>query len=181
MKAAPPRSLRRSISFAVPGPRPGDLLLVRRPPDDPDLPGVWGLPAGSLRPGESEEEAVLRSGREKLGVELRPVRPLRTGATERPGYTLRMTVWSAAVSEGQPSVPQPFPEVTQYVAWRWGPAVDLAAAAARGSLCSRLYLEAVEVGEAERPGHGGDDAEPGETGPSQAADGTDVAPGAVGD
>ena len=50
---------------------PEGLLLVRRPDDDDDLPGVWGLPAASLAEGESEEDAVRRAGREKLGVEVR--------------------------------------------------------------------------------------------------------------
>ena len=50
---------------------PEGLLLVRRPDDDENLPGVWGLPAVSLAAGESEEDAVRRAGRDKLGVELR--------------------------------------------------------------------------------------------------------------
>src|SRR5262249_28965243 len=38
------------------------------PSTDEDLPDVWGLPAGSLRVGETFEACVVRSGREKLGV-----------------------------------------------------------------------------------------------------------------
>ncbi|MFB6241066.1 MAG: NUDIX domain-containing protein, partial [Gemmatimonadota bacterium] len=46
------------------------VLAVRRPEDDEDLPGHWGLPAASLREDEEWEEAVLRTGPEKLGVTL---------------------------------------------------------------------------------------------------------------
>ena len=48
--------------------RPEGLLLVRRPDDDEDLPGAWGLPAATLAEGESEEDAVRRAGRDNLGV-----------------------------------------------------------------------------------------------------------------
>ena len=49
----------------------GRFLAVRRP-DDPEDPlaGLWGLPAITLRDGEDERAAVVRAGREKLGVEL---------------------------------------------------------------------------------------------------------------
>ena len=46
--------MKRSISLVIEG--SGGILLVRRPDDDESLPGVWGLPAASLRAGESERE-----------------------------------------------------------------------------------------------------------------------------
>ena len=49
------KSPKRSVSLVIEG--PDGLLLVRRPDDDESLPGVWGLPAVSLAPGESEEDA----------------------------------------------------------------------------------------------------------------------------
>lgn len=118
----------------------GRLLAVQRPSDDEDLPDAWGLPAGSLRPGEDWEEAVRRTGRDKLGVEVRPSGFLREGQLERKGYRLRMRLYEATIERGEPSVPQPVPDVTQYVAWEWAPPERLEAAAARGSLCSLLAL-----------------------------------------
>ena len=48
--------------FAI---RNGDLVVVvLRPPDDDELPNVWGLPAASLRANESWEDVVRRAGRE---------------------------------------------------------------------------------------------------------------------
>jgi len=118
----------------------GTVLVVRRPPDDEDLPGAWGLPAGSLGPGESWEDAVRRAGREKLGVRLRPGPVLREGELEREDYRLRMRLYAAGIEDGEPSVPQPAPGVTQYTAWAWAPVGRLEPAARAGSLCSRLCL-----------------------------------------
>lgn len=112
---------------------PEGLLLVRRPDDDDSLPGVWGLPAASLGEGETEEDAVRRAGREKLGVEVLPLRPVGTDGA--------MTDWEARIVTGRPAVPQPGPN-TQYSALRWGDPRELAPAARQGSLCSRVLLRA---------------------------------------
>ncbi len=112
---------------------PGGLLLVRRPDDDESLPGVWGLPAVSLAAGESEEDAVRRAGRDKLGVEVEPLHPVgREGA---------MTDWNARVTSGEPAVPQAGPN-TQYTDLRWGELAELEPAAREGSLCCRALLRA---------------------------------------
>lgn len=141
--------VKRSVSFVVFGGDREDasdrILVVRRPPDDPELPDVWGLPAASLAPGESWEDAVRRAGREKLGVELRPLRALHEGWATRPGYRLHMRLFEAAVTAGEPHVPQPVRGVTQYVGWTWASPERLRDAAEGGSLCSRLCLEALEV------------------------------------
>ena len=112
---------------------PQGLLLVRRPDDDEDLPSVWGLPAVTLAPGESEEEAVRRAGRDKLGVEVEPV--------ERVGRELTMTDWEARIVSGRPAVPQPSAH-TQYTELRFGEPSELLPAAREGSLCCRVLLRA---------------------------------------
>ncbi len=131
---------KRSVALVVEG--PGGVLLVRRPDDDESLPGVWGLPAGTLRPGESEREALLRVGREKLGVEVEPLEPLGTDEAQRPGHRIEMRDWSARIVAGEPRVPQPG-EGTQYVEWRWGNPEQLVPAARAGSLCARVLLRSV--------------------------------------
>jgi 8-oxo-dGTP pyrophosphatase MutT (NUDIX family) len=113
--------------------RPEGVLLVRRPDGDESLPGVWGLPAASLADGESERDAVRRAGREKLGVEVRPLDPL--------GSELTMTDWQVEDVDGEPSVPQDGPN-TQYAELRWGDPSELVPAARQGSLCSRALLRA---------------------------------------
>jgi NUDIX domain-containing protein len=125
------KSAKRSVSLVIEGPE--GLLVVRRPDDDADLPGVWGLPAVSLAAGESEEDAVRRAGRDKLGVELEPV--------ERVGREGTMTDWQARILSGEPAVPQPGPH-TQYTDLRWGEPSELLPAAREGSLCCRVLLRA---------------------------------------
>jgi 8-oxo-dGTP diphosphatase len=131
------KPLKHSISLVIEG--PDGLLLVRRPEGDESLPGEWGLPAATLQPGEPEEDAVRRAGRDKLGVEVRPVRALGDAAGERPAYRILMRDWVAEIVAGEPVVPQPG-EGTQYETWRWGTAEELRPAARRGSLCAQVLL-----------------------------------------
>lgn len=140
----PVSALKRSVAVVIRGPEAraeSGVLAVRRPPDDADLPGIWGLPAASLRWGESWEAAARRAGRDKLGVALEVMGELREGTRERPGYTLNMKLYEARIVEGEPRVPRPVDGVTQYTDWRWASAGDLAEGARLGSLCCQLYLD----------------------------------------
>jgi ADP-ribose pyrophosphatase YjhB (NUDIX family) len=132
--------VKRSVSLAIRGDA-GRTLLVQRPPHDEDLPLAWGLPAASLRGDEDWEAAARRAARDKLGVQVVVDGVLRSGHLGRPGYRLEMRLYGVRITEGEPAVPQPADDVTQYVALRWGHAADLVPAARAGSLCSRLYLE----------------------------------------
>jgi hypothetical protein len=82
---------------------------------------------------------VRRAGRDKLGVEVRPLRLLGEEGDERPGYRIVMRDWAVEVVAGEPSVPGSGGG-TQYESWRWGEAAELAPAARRGSLCARVLL-----------------------------------------
>ena len=131
------KPLKRSVALVIEG--PGGLLLVRRPDDDESLPGEWGLPAATLRPSESEEDAVRRAGRDKLGVEVIPLRVLGEADDERARYRILMRDWAVEVVAGEPEVPQ-VGEGTQYESCRWGEPSDLVPAARHGSLCARVLL-----------------------------------------
>jgi ADP-ribose pyrophosphatase YjhB (NUDIX family) len=131
------KSLKRSIALVIEEDK--GLLLVRRPDDDESLPGEWGLPAATLREGESEEVAVRRAGHDKLGVEVRPLNVLGEAEDERRAYRIVMRDWAVEIASGVPSVPQPGAG-TQYDSWRWGSPAELAPAARRGSLCARVLL-----------------------------------------
>lgn len=140
------RPIKRSVALVAR--RRGDphrLLLVRRPqtPGE-ELPGLWGLPAASLGPGETEEQAARRAARDKLGCEVRLLRLLARGVQDRPGYRLQMAVYEAELT-GTPRLPAPphRAPVTYYVDWRFGRPEDLREAAVRGSLCARLALDAL--------------------------------------
>lgn len=137
------KPVKHSVAVVVPGPERGPrptALLVRRPPDDEELPNEWGLPAASLAEGEGWESAVRRIGTEKLGVELDPIVELREGTLTREDYLLHMKLFEARITNGEPSVPQERGDVTQYTDWKWGTADELVPAARQGSLCCRLYL-----------------------------------------
>jgi ADP-ribose pyrophosphatase YjhB (NUDIX family) len=131
------KPLKHSVSLVIEG--PAGLLLVQRPEGDESLPGEWGLPAATLRPGEREEDAVRRAGRDKLGVEVRPVRALGEASGERAGYRILMRDWKVEIVIGEPLVPQSG-EGTQYECLRWGEAAELLPAAERGSLCAQVLL-----------------------------------------
>jgi len=133
--------IKRSVALAIRSPDGGRVLLVRRPADDAELPGVWGLPAASLAEGERWESAARRAAREKLGIEVRVGPELRRGEQPRATYLLRMRLHDAWIERGEPRVPQPSPGVTQYDAWRWGATEEVLPAAERGSLCARLMLQ----------------------------------------
>lgn len=137
-------AVKRSVSVVVRSPDGSRLLAVRRPDDDEELPGLWGLPAASLRAGEGWTDAAARVGPEKLGVDLAVGEALREGEADRGGYRLRMWLFGAEVLSGEPEVPQAAPGVTQYAEWAWAPPARLREAAEQGSLCSRLCLEHLE-------------------------------------
>ena len=105
------------------------ILTIRRSGNDEELPGVWGLPAGTIRGSEAVEDVVRRIGREKLGVTLAPIRKLRSGVQDRPKYRLEMELWEASM-EGIPSYPE----------WQWAALDLLEPGAAEGSLCCQLAI-----------------------------------------
>jgi hypothetical protein len=108
----------------------GDRILsIRRPDDDDELKGIWGLPAGTCRDQESAEDVIVRIGCDKLGVNLTPVRMLCRDAQDRPQYLLDMELWEASMS-GVPTYP----------IWQWAPMRLLRPGAASGSLCCELAL-----------------------------------------
>ena len=129
----------------------GDLnqiLMVLRPDDDDEFPGMWGLPAASLKPGETLEDAVRRIGTQKLGVDLNLGPQLGFGTQDRPGYILEMILLRAIPERHSPgiSVEKPTPNLTNlgitvYSDWRWGHSKELEFGALSGSLCSQLLLD----------------------------------------
>jgi len=106
------------------------ILAIRRPEDDDELPGIWGLPAGTLRSGESVEDVIARIGRDKLGVKLTPVRVLARGEQDRQKYRLEMELWEATM-KGKPTHPE----------WQWAAVELFRPGMAAGSLCCRLAVE----------------------------------------
>jgi ADP-ribose pyrophosphatase YjhB (NUDIX family) len=107
-----------------------DILTARRSDEDDELPGIWGLPAGTLGEDETVQELITRIGRDKLGVELSPLKRLATGFQDRPAYRLSMELWEVSMN-GIPNHPE----------WKWASVGTLRAGAESGSLCCELALK----------------------------------------
>jgi ADP-ribose pyrophosphatase YjhB (NUDIX family) len=108
------------------------VLAIRRPDTDDELPGIWGLPAGSFRSSETTQDLIRRIGQEKLGVELKAMRKLAHGTDDRKNYRLRMDLWEVAMT-GNPTRSE----------WQWADLEKLRAGSEQGSLCCRLALNAL--------------------------------------
>jgi len=136
---------KNAVSYVIYNDDKTRVLAVRRPPDDEDSPNVWGLPAATINEGEeSFKDAVVRSGKQKLGVDLRVVDFLNEGELQRETYVLFMKLYEAEIVRGEPSVPQKFGG-TQYVDWKWANPEELRESASRGSLCSRIFLGRLRI------------------------------------
>ena len=122
--------VKRSVAVLI---RNGDLILsTRRQDDDDELPGVWGLPAGTYRDSETLHDLVFRIGRDKLGVVLKPVHMLSEGTQQRSRYVLEMQLWEVEMT-GAP----------HHAAWQWAAPEILQPGILQGSLCCRLASEAL--------------------------------------
>src|SRR3989475_12921614 len=117
----------------------GDKVLsVRRPDDDDELPGVWGLPAGTLRPSETINDLIGRIGRDKLGVDLTLVCKVASGRQMRRLYLLQMELWEASMA-GRPVSFKVFPTpvaLRGHPHSRWAALDSPRAGAAAGGLWS---------------------------------------------
>jgi hypothetical protein len=124
------KPLKRSIAVVALNGR-GLLLSVRRPDDDDELPGIWGLPAGSYRDAETRDDLIRRIGRDKLGVAIHPLRLRASGALERTAYRLEMELWEVSIAS-DPTIPD--------LEWRWADVSTLNTGSEQGSLCCQLAL-----------------------------------------
>ena len=125
----------------------GRTLVVERP-DEPgeELPGIWGLPAGTALPGEGLEACARRVAAAKLGIALEAPTRLATGRVERPGYHLELTLMAARLAPGSRVrlAPAPAGATTTYhpaAEWLADAQARLGPGAARGSLCCQLFIE----------------------------------------
>jgi len=120
-------SIKHSVAVLI---RRGDeILSTRRPDNDDELPGIWGLPAGTARGEETTAEVISRIGHDKLGVKLTPLRRLALGAQNREKYRLEMELWEVSM-EGQLRHPN----------WQWGSLELLKPGKEAGSLCCELAI-----------------------------------------
>lgn len=122
-----------------------NFLAVKRA-DDPtdDLAGVWGFPAVTLKGDETHQEAALRVGHQKLGVEIELGEKIGDSTHDRNTYILHLTDYKAKIISGTPAAPQTDMSVSQYAECKFSndPTI-LFEAARKGSQCTQLFLESV--------------------------------------
>ena len=143
-----PSAKKRSVALAIrPKGEPFKVLLVRRPDDDDEFPGAWGLPAATCTGRESLEDAAHRIGRQKLGAEVRLYKVIGVGVQDREDYVIEMHLFEARLQGDAPIlvIDSKGSGLTQYTSWRWGEPSELIESAGLGSLCSRLLLDAAHV------------------------------------
>lgn len=105
--------------------------------------GMWGLPAATVGESETPEEAVLRLGKQKLGITLEVVKEITRGSQEREDGELSMVLYEARAEENEPKLARAWdPQgVTYYTKWRWAEPELFESTARAGSLCCKLFLE----------------------------------------
>ena len=135
----------QAIAVVISNPLDASLVLtVQRPDDDEDLPGVWGLPATTIRHDESANDAAHRLGTRKLGADLTLGTLLAEGTQERSTHHLAMTLYAASLGATAPELPEPknhIDDATYYTKWEWAPRESLIQGARMGSLCCQLALQ----------------------------------------
>lgn len=80
----------------------GRILIARRPLGV-HLGGLWELPGGKVRPGETPEEAARRESREELGVEIEVLDPVCPPVDhDYPERRVRLRFYRARLAAGSP-------------------------------------------------------------------------------
>ena len=63
---------------------------------------LWEFVGGKVEPGETREEALIRECREELAVTVKPLDVYMELIHEYPDLTVRLILWNAVITQGQP-------------------------------------------------------------------------------
>lgn len=97
--------------------RRGDAVLIAARSHPPALAGRWEFPGGSVEPGESPEQALVRECREELDLAVVPLARLQPEAPLPGGRMLRLY---ACLAVGPP------PRAQEHLGLRWVDSAQLA-------------------------------------------------------
>jgi len=78
----------------------GRYLITQRRPTAV-LPGLWEFPGGKVEPGETDESALKRELRERVGVEVEVKLRMAQRAHRYDGYSVDLTLYQACILPGQ--------------------------------------------------------------------------------
>jgi 8-oxo-dGTP pyrophosphatase MutT (NUDIX family) len=76
--------------------REGRYLITQRRPTAV-LPGLWEFPGGKVEPGESDESALKREMRERVGVEVEVKLRMAQRTHKYDGYSVDLTLYQASI------------------------------------------------------------------------------------
>jgi 8-oxo-dGTP pyrophosphatase MutT (NUDIX family) len=105
-------------------------------------PGKVGFPGGSVEPGETQAQAVVREMAEELSVHVRPIEAIWSADDQVPGFVL--VGWRAELLTPADRIVADPAEVAE-VLWL---STDALLAHADGFENNHLFLEALEAAEA---------------------------------
>src|SRR5262249_14611374 len=103
--------------------------------------GLWGIPAGTLRKREGYEEAIERTAKHRLGIEVAVLGERAVGSSDRGTHVVEMRLFEARIVAGTPHIQEVDPEGHGYTEVCWGRRALLQPARGRGSLFCRLVEE----------------------------------------
>ncbi len=134
---------KQSVAIVIWDSNHKNILLVKRPLNDQNLPGNWGFPAASKNePSETWEDVAIKAGKIKLGVQVKIVRYLGEDTIDRGNFILKLRDYEVEIISGIPKVPQPLEGVTQYDEMQYTNQIEeLIISTKKGSLCTRIFLK----------------------------------------
>lgn len=92
--------------------RDGKYLITQRRPTAV-LPGLWEFPGGKVEPGESDEQALRREVRERLGVDVVAKARIASRHHQYEGYSVDLNLYQTELS------PEATPAALRVAAFRW--------------------------------------------------------------
>ena len=93
---------RKAIEVVAALIRDGSRFLACRRPAHKARALLWEFVGGKVEPGETGEQALVREIREELGATISVFDPVMDVTHEYPDLTVHLTLYSAAVIEGEP-------------------------------------------------------------------------------
>ena len=132
------KPIKDAVSLIIKNEEDKTLFVLRSETKD-SYPLVWSLPSSFIHNDETPQDTVKRIGKDKLGVELKPIKLINEGKSDRGDFILFMHDYEAEVSSGTPSVVS-----DDYIEMKWEiPSVQFSTMQEMGDCC-RLYKEHLE-------------------------------------